>query len=138
MGYEKVGNVREQKGAEHPTCFLCYCIGSSAGFLHKGNCSCLEHALWDVTPVCLTCCPCSFPCWCAVDLAFPENSTRPVLRDGPNAIALYRGNSSSFAPGKALTTAGLLDAFVYMSTEGLSPELLDTLTPGRPAYGSVR
>lgn len=73
-----------------------------------------------------------------VDLAFPENSTRPVLRDGPNAIALYRGNSSSFAPGKALTTAGLLDAFVYMSTEGPSPELLDTLTPGRPAYGSVR
>ncbi|XP_042691309.1 uncharacterized protein LOC122169313 [Centrocercus urophasianus] len=73
-----------------------------------------------------------------VDLAFPENSTHPVLRDGPNAIALYRGNSSSFAPGKAVTTAGLLDAFVYTSTEGPSPELLDTLTPGRPAYRSVR
>ncbi|OXB70828.1 UNVERIFIED_CONTAM: hypothetical protein H355_001320 [Colinus virginianus] len=73
-----------------------------------------------------------------VDLPFPENSTRPVLRDGPSAIALYRGNSSSFAPGKALPAAGLLDAFVYMSTEGLSPELLDTLTPGRPAYRSVR
>lgn len=71
-------------------------------------------------------------------MAFPENSTHPVLRDGPNAIALYRGNSSSFAPGKALTTAGLLDAFVYTSTEGPSPELLDTLTPGRPAYRSVR
>ncbi|XP_042720358.1 uncharacterized protein LOC122176123 isoform X3 [Lagopus leucura] len=73
-----------------------------------------------------------------VDLAFPENSTHPVLRDGPNAIALYRGNSSSFAPGKALTTAGLLDAFIYTSTEGPSPELLDTLTPGRPAYRSMR
>lgn len=70
-------------------------------------------------------------------MAFPENSTHPVLRDGPNAIALYRGNSSSFAPGKALI-AGLLDAFVYTSTEGPSPELLDTLTPGRPAYRSVR
>ncbi|KAM6054679.1 uncharacterized protein VSU04_010845 isoform 2-T2 [Chlamydotis macqueenii] len=69
-----------------------------------------------------------------VDLPFPENTTRPVLRGGPNAIALYRGNSSSFVPGKALPATGLLDAFVYTSNEEPNPELLETLTPGRPAY----
>uniref|UniRef100_A0A8B9IGK7 LTD domain-containing protein n=1 Tax=Anser cygnoides TaxID=8845 RepID=A0A8B9IGK7_ANSCY len=73
-----------------------------------------------------------------VDLPFPENSTHPVLRDGPNAVALYRGNISSFALGKVLPTAGLLDAFVYTNTEGVSPELLETLTLGRPALESTR
>ncbi|XP_068276378.1 uncharacterized protein [Nyctibius grandis] len=73
-----------------------------------------------------------------VDLPFPENTTHPVLRGGPNAIALYRGNSSSFIPGKALPVTGLLDAFVYMSNEEPNPELLETLTPGRPAYKKKR
>ncbi|XP_050173787.1 uncharacterized protein LOC126641301 [Myiozetetes cayanensis] len=68
-----------------------------------------------------------------VDLPFPENTTRPVLRAGPTAIALYRGHSSSFVPGKGLPESGLLDAFVYTSDEELDPELLETLTPGRPA-----
>ncbi|XP_054699285.1 uncharacterized protein LOC129213385 isoform X1 [Grus americana] len=73
-----------------------------------------------------------------VDLPFPENTTRPVLRGGPNAIALYRGNSSSFVPGKALPVTGVLDAFVYTSNEEPNAELLETLTPGRPAYEEKR
>ncbi|XP_074697378.1 uncharacterized protein LOC141930445 isoform X1 [Strix aluco] len=73
-----------------------------------------------------------------VDLPFPETTTRPVLRGGPNAIALYRGNSSSLVPGKALPVTGLLDAFVYTSSEEPNPELLEILTPGRPAYKEKR
>lgn len=98
----------------------------------------LTSALWGVAHLRLTWRHCSFPWWCAVDLPFPENSTHPVLRDGPNAVALYRGNISSFALGKVLPTAGLLDAFVYTNTEGVSPELLETLTLGRPALESTR
>eukprot|EP00075_Anas_platyrhynchos_P002907 XP_005025964.2 uncharacterized protein LOC101800187 [Anas platyrhynchos] len=73
-----------------------------------------------------------------VDLPFPENSTHPVLRDGPNAVALYRGNTSSFALGKVMPAAGLLDAFVYTNSEGANPELLEALTLGRPALESTR
>ncbi|XP_065500927.1 uncharacterized protein LOC135994349 isoform X1 [Caloenas nicobarica] len=73
-----------------------------------------------------------------VDLSFPENTTRPVLRGGPNAIALYRGNSSSLVLGKVLPVTGLLDAFVYTSDEEPNLELLETLTPGRPAYKEQR
>ncbi|XP_068765233.1 uncharacterized protein [Struthio camelus] len=69
-----------------------------------------------------------------VDLPFPQNTSSPILRDGANAIALYRGNSSSVVLGKALPVSGLLDAFVYTSNEGPDPELLEILTPGRPAY----
>lgn len=91
-----------------------------------------------IAHVLLTCHCCSFPCWSAVDLPFPENTTRPVLRGGPKAIALYRGNSSSFVPGKALPVTGLLDAFVYTSNEEPNPELLEILTPGRAAYKEKR
>ncbi|XP_074014867.1 uncharacterized protein [Numenius arquata] len=65
----------------------------------------------------------------------PAQSKTP---GGPNAIALYRGNSSSFVPGKALPMTGLLDAFVYTSNKEPNPELLETLTPGRPAYKEKR
>ncbi|XP_010009448.1 PREDICTED: uncharacterized protein LOC104403104 [Nestor notabilis] len=44
------------------------------------------------------------------------------------------GNSSSFDLGKALPVTGLMDAFVYSSNEEPNPELLEILTPGRPAY----
>lgn len=91
-----------------------------------------------IAHVLLTCRHCSFPCWCAVDLSFPENVTRPVLRGGPNAIALYRGNSSSLVLRKVLPVTGLLDAFVYTSNEEPNSELLETLTPGRPAYKEQR
>lgn len=74
----------------------------------------------------------------SVDLPFPENITRPVLRGGPKAIALYRGNSSGFVLGKALPVTGLLDALVYTSNEEPNPELLEILTPGRPAYKEKR
>lgn len=89
--------------------------------------------LVSIAQVLLTCPHCSFP-RCAVDLPFPENTTHPVLRAGPNAIALYRGHSSSFVPGKMLLEIGLLDAFVYTSNEEPDPKLLQTLTPGRPAF----
>ncbi|XP_010224590.1 PREDICTED: uncharacterized protein LOC104578724, partial [Tinamus guttatus] len=69
-----------------------------------------------------------------VDLPFPPNASSPILRDGASAIALYRGTSSRFLLGKSLPTTGLVDAFVYTSNEGPDPELLETLTPGRPAY----
>ncbi|XP_063270194.1 uncharacterized protein LOC134559406 [Prinia subflava] len=69
-----------------------------------------------------------------VDLPFPKNITHPVLRCGPTAIALYRGHSSSFVPGKMLLETSLLDAFVYTSNEEPDLELLQTLTPGRPAF----
>lgn len=75
---------------------------------------------------------------CAVDLPFPENATRPLLSGGPSAVALYRGHRSSLAPGKALPVTGLLDAFVYTSDKDPNPELLETLTPGRPAYQEQR
>lgn len=91
-----------------------------------------------IAHVLLTCHYCSFSCWSAVDLPFPENITRPVLRGGPKAIALYRGNSSGFVPGKALPVTGLLDALVYTSNEEPNPELLEILTPGRPAYKEKR
>lgn len=68
-----------------------------------------------------------------MDLPFPENTTRPVLRGGPSAIALYRGNSSILVLGKVPPVTGLIDAFVYSSNDELNPELLEILTPGRPA-----
>lgn len=75
---------------------------------------------------------------CAVDLPFPENATRPLLSGGPSAVALYRGHRSSLVPGKVLPLTGLLDAFVYTSNKDPNPELLETLTPGRPAYQEQR
>ncbi|XP_064376726.1 uncharacterized protein LOC112983371 [Dromaius novaehollandiae] len=69
-----------------------------------------------------------------VDLPFPQDTSSPLLRAGANAIALYRGNSSSFVLGRAPPVTGVLDAFVYTSSEGPDPALLETLTPGRPAY----
>ncbi|XP_006015640.1 uncharacterized protein LOC102373025 [Alligator sinensis] len=69
-----------------------------------------------------------------VDLPFPKNSSSPLLKTGSNAIALYVGNSSSFALGQAVSTSNLLDALVYTNNERVDPELLEILTPGKFAY----
>ncbi|XP_029432828.1 uncharacterized protein LOC115075968 [Rhinatrema bivittatum] len=66
-----------------------------------------------------------------VNQPFPENSSRPLLQLGPDAVALYRGNSSSFQPGTALSVTGLVDALVYTRGESTDPELLKVLTPDR-------
>lgn len=75
-----------------------------------------------------------FLSWNAVDLPFPKNSSSPLLKTGSNAIALYVGNSSSFALGQAVSTSNLLDALVYTNNERVDPELLEILTPGKFAY----
>ncbi|XP_053898659.1 uncharacterized protein LOC128844737 isoform X3 [Malaclemys terrapin pileata] len=69
-----------------------------------------------------------------VDLPFPPNSSSPLLSTGPQAIALYVGNSSSYTLGKAACATNLLDALVYTSNGSADPELLEILTPGRHAY----
>lgn len=67
------------------------------------------------------------------DLPFPPNSSSPLLGTGPQAIALYAGNSSSFPVGGAASATNLLDALVYVRRGSADPELLEILTPGRPA-----
>ncbi|XP_069503060.1 uncharacterized protein [Ambystoma mexicanum] len=62
---------------------------------------------------------------------FPATSSRPLLHLGPDAVALYVGNSSSFQIGSSIAVTGLLDALVYTSGESTDPELLKVLTPGR-------
>ncbi|XP_053132393.1 uncharacterized protein LOC128336551 isoform X2 [Hemicordylus capensis] len=69
-----------------------------------------------------------------VDLPFPANSSSPLLKAGANAVALYRGVSSSFAVGAAASVENLLDALVYTTTEGTDSELRNILTPGRPIF----
>ncbi|XP_030068216.1 uncharacterized protein LOC115476154 [Microcaecilia unicolor] len=66
-----------------------------------------------------------------VDQVFPENSSRPLLQLGPDAVALYLGKSSSFQPGTALSLIGLVDALIYTRGDSTDPELLKILTPGR-------
>uniref|UniRef100_A0A8D0HH39 Uncharacterized protein n=1 Tax=Sphenodon punctatus TaxID=8508 RepID=A0A8D0HH39_SPHPU len=69
-----------------------------------------------------------------VDLQFPQNASSPLFRAGPNAVALYLGNSSSFSLGTAASATNLLDALVYTSNRSTAPELLEILTPGRPIF----
>ncbi|XP_078519067.1 uncharacterized protein LOC144784272 [Lissotriton helveticus] len=66
-----------------------------------------------------------------VNQLFPTNASKPLLHLGPDAVALYIGNSSSFLPGSAMTVNGLVDALVYTSSETTDPQLLKVLTPGR-------
>nr|XP_033819445.1 uncharacterized protein LOC117369259 isoform X2 [Geotrypetes seraphini] len=69
-----------------------------------------------------------------VDQVFPENSSHPLLQLGPDAVALYLGNSSSFQPGTALSLIGLIDALVYTRGDTTDAELLKILTPGRNIF----
>ncbi|XP_061456293.1 uncharacterized protein LOC133372075 isoform X2 [Rhineura floridana] len=70
----------------------------------------------------------------SVDLPFPQNTSRPLLRAGANAVALYRGTPACFALGAAASATNLLDALVYTTAEGTDLKLQDILTPGRPLF----
>ncbi|CAI5792225.1 LTD domain-containing protein [Podarcis lilfordi] len=70
----------------------------------------------------------------SVDLPFPQNSRRPLLRAGANAVALYRGTPASFAEGAAVSATDLLDALVYSTAESADLKLQDVLTPGKPLF----
>ncbi|XP_034987309.1 uncharacterized protein LOC118092825 isoform X2 [Zootoca vivipara] len=70
----------------------------------------------------------------SVDLPFPQNSGRPLLRAGANAVALYRGTPANFALGAAVSATDLLDALVYSTAESAHLKLQDVLTPGKPPF----
>jgi hypothetical protein len=60
-----------------------------------------------------------------VDRVFPNGT----LQNGPDAVALYRGNPSDIG---SVTTFGLLDALVYDTGDPNAPALLPLLLPGEP------
>ncbi len=62
-----------------------------------------------------------------VDLTFPNSG----LQNGPDAIGLYVGDSSSFPDGTALTTTGLMDAIVYGPVGEPDAQLLTLLDAGQ-------
>ncbi|XP_043945227.1 uncharacterized protein LOC122816471 [Protopterus annectens] len=64
-----------------------------------------------------------------VDQMFPVNATYPVLRRGPFAVALYRGNASNFPSGASVTATALIDAVVYTTEGDPDKELLKILIP---------
>lgn len=59
-------------------------------------------------------------------------NTRNILQDGPDAVALYRGNASDFPNGTALTTNNLIDALVYHTGDSDDVGLLTLLNNGQP------
>ncbi|MCB8961383.1 MAG: ExeM/NucH family extracellular endonuclease [Ardenticatenales bacterium] len=54
------------------------------------------------------------------------------LQNGADAVALYQDDAANFPNGTALTTANLLDALVYDTSDADDPELLTLLNPGQP------
>ncbi|HPE58616.1 MAG TPA: hypothetical protein PK904_19580, partial [Bacteroidales bacterium] len=63
-----------------------------------------------------------------VSLVFTSNT----LQNGADAVALYQGDASSFPNETAVTTANLLDAFVYDTDDADDAELLVLLNSGQP------
>ncbi len=63
-----------------------------------------------------------------VDFPFPGNT----LQNGEDAVALYVGNDTSFPNGTAVTTANLIDAVVYDTSDPDDPGLLVLLNSGQP------
>lgn len=59
-------------------------------------------------------------------------NTRNILQDGPDAVALYRGNVSDFPRGTAVTTDNLIDALVYDTGDSDDAGLLTLLNNGQP------
>jgi uncharacterized delta-60 repeat protein len=55
-----------------------------------------------------------------------------TLQNGADAVALYNGDASQFPNGTPLTTANLLDAVVYDTSDADDPGLLALLNPGQP------
>ncbi len=66
-----------------------------------------------------------------VDLVFGPGASG-LLQNGPDAVALYAGHATDFPLGAPVTTANLLDAFVYDTDDADDPGLLILLNPGEP------
>ena len=54
------------------------------------------------------------------------------LQNGADAVAVYTGNEEDFPSGTAVTTAGLVDAVVYDTSDADDAELLVLLNEGQP------
>nr|XP_060642378.1 uncharacterized protein LOC132781870 isoform X1 [Anolis sagrei ordinatus]XP_060642379.1 uncharacterized protein LOC132781870 isoform X1 [Anolis sagrei ordinatus] len=69
------------------------------------------------------------------DVVLPHNLTGLRCRTTAdvNAVALYKGSASSFAVGKTVLAADLLDAFIY-TCGNASSKLQDILTPGKSPF----
>ncbi len=63
-----------------------------------------------------------------VDKVFPNDT----LQNGQDAIALYVGNASDFPTNTPVTTANLVDAIVYDTSDADDPGLLVLLNPDQP------
>ncbi len=54
------------------------------------------------------------------------------LQNGADAVALYQGDATDFPSGTAVTTANLIDAIVYDTSDADDVELLVLLNAGQP------
>ena len=63
-----------------------------------------------------------------VDYGAWEGNT---LQEGPDAVAVYLGDASSFPNGTLVHENSLVDALVYDTNDGDVPGLIDVLTPGQ-------
>jgi hypothetical protein len=63
-----------------------------------------------------------------VDLIFNGN----LLQNGQDAVAIYEADATDFPNGTAVTTAHLIDAFVYDTNDADDPGLLVLLNSGQP------
>lgn len=61
------------------------------------------------------------------DIEFPSNG----LQNGADAVGLYRADATDFPNGTAVTTTGLVDAFVYDTSDPDDVELLALLNAGQ-------
>lgn len=55
-----------------------------------------------------------------------------LIQNGQDAVALYQADASSFPNGTAVTTANLIDAIVYDTSDADDPGLLVLLNAGQP------
>ncbi len=58
--------------------------------------------------------------------------TDATLQQGADAVAIYQGNATDFPNGTALTTANLIDALVYDTSDPDDTGLLALLNAGQP------
>lgn len=63
-----------------------------------------------------------------VNLVIPNG----IIQNGEDAVALYQANESDFPNGSAVTTANLIDAIVYDTSDADDPGLLVLLNPNQP------
>lgn len=61
-------------------------------------------------------------------IIFSDNT----LQNGPDAVALYKGNATDFPNGTPLTVTNIVDALVYHTADVDDPELSILLNSGQP------